>query len=275
MQRLLGHLDFVAIYLDDILIFSDSEEQHKEHIGKVLQILRDNNLYASKEKSEFFAKEMTFLGHRIHAGGTLSPDPSKLSNWPVPRDLNELQSFLGFINFYRRFIPDLAQRSAALYQSKQVPFVWTADQQTAFEYLRGVLISAPILQIPDPARPFRIERDASDDAIGAVILQEDKNTLKWLPVGYFSRAFIDCAERNFPVQEKKLLALLCALRKWKHYVFGYVVQVITDHQSLTTFLYDHKNPTGRKARWLIELSEYPVEIIYRKGAKILIADTLS
>jgi hypothetical protein len=128
------------------------------------------------------------------------------------------------------------------------------------------------LLIPLPDLPFRIECDASDFAIGAVLSQKDQQN-RWHPVAYFSRS-LDSAERNYPVQEKELLALISALRKWRHYVFGYVVQVTTDHQSLATFM-NHKNLSGRKARWMIELSEYPVEIVYRKGTENLIADTLS
>jgi hypothetical protein len=278
MQRLLGHLDFVVVYLDDILIFSDSENQHLEHIVKVLEILQKNKLYASKEKSEFFKKEITFLGHKILTGGRLAPNEDKVKairDWPIPTNVTELQSFLGFVNFYRRFIPKVALMSNPLFQllQKGNVFQWNSECQKSFEYLKSSLMGTPVLLIPDPEKPFRIECDASDFAIGAVLSQEDQLSRKWLPVAYFSRS-LDSAERNYPIQEKELLALICSLRKWRHYIFGYEVQVSTDHQSLVTFL-NHKNPSGRKARWLIELSEYPVKIVYKKGTENLIADTLS
>ncbi len=278
MQGILGHLNSVVVYLDDILIFSKNIEEHERDVKMVLQILRENKLYASSEKSEFFKNEIKFLGHKILQGGSIAPDEDKLEavlSWPSPRNVKQLQGFLGFVNFYRRFIKDLAKMSIPLFRllRKDVPFVWDDSCQQAFEYLKNSLTSRPILRVPDPDRPFRIECDASDFAIGAVLTQKDEISGKWFPVAYFSRS-LDPAERNYPVQEKELLALICSLRKWRHYVFGYVVHVTTDHQSLVTFL-NHKNPSGRKARWLIELSEFPVEITYRKGTENLIADTLS
>jgi hypothetical protein len=278
MQRLLGHLNSVVVYLDDILIFSKNIQDHERDVRAVLKILRENKLYASSEKFEFYKNEIKFLGHKILQGGSIAPDEDKLEavlSWPSPTNVKQLQGFLGFVNFYRRFIKDLAKMSIPLFEllRKDVPFVWSKSCQQAFDYLKNSLTSRPILHVPDPEHPFRIECDASDFAIGAVLTQKDEISGKWLPVAYFSRS-LDAAERNYPVQEKELLALICSLRKWRHYVFGYVVQVTTDHQSLVTFL-NHKNPSGRKARWLIELSEFPVEIVYRKGTENLIADTLS
>jgi hypothetical protein len=278
MQRILGHLEFVVVYLDDILIFSDNEAQHETHLHQVLQILRENQLYASKEKSEFFRKQISFLGHEILEGGFIKPNLEKIqaiSDWPAPKNLKELQSFLGFVNFYRRFISDVSKRAAPLFQllRKECTFAWTSECEVAFNFLKQSLTTSPVLLIPDPDKPFRIECDSSDYAIGAVLTQKEEKSKKWLPVAYLSRS-LDSAERNYPIQEKELLALISALRKWRHYIFGYEVQVSTDHQSLVSY-FNHKNLSGRKARWMIELSEYPVNIVYRKGCDNLIADTLS
>ena len=275
MNRLVGQLPFAIVYLDDILIFSRNHHEHLEHIRQVLQILKDNSLYAKWEKCEFCKTSMPFLGHVVSTEG-ISVDPEKISSivsWPTPRSVKDIQRFLGLANYYRRFCKGFARLAAPLTSllRKDTPFSWTDTTQTSFDNLKNILTTTPVLLTPDPDKPFRLETDSSGFAVGAVLLQEHHG--RWHPVAFFSRK-MNSAECSYPVQEQELLALVCALKKWRHYLFGHPVQAFTDHESLTHWQ-RYRNITGRKARWVALLDEFPVEIIYRPGKSNIVADTLS
>ena len=275
MNRLLGHLDFVIVYLDDILIFSENEHEHFDHIRQVLKILADNSLYAKWEKCSFCKPVMDFLGHVVSAKG-IAVDPDKIKaivSWPTPESVKDIQRFLGLANYYRRFCRSFARIASPITDllRKDTPFVWDAPQQQAFASLKELLTSTPVLRSPDPTAPFRVETDSSGFAIGAVLLQ--KHGRHWHPVAYLSRK-MNQAERSYPIQEQELLALVYALKKWRHYLFGHPVQAYTDHESLTHWQ-KYRNITGRKARWVALLDEFPVEILYRPGSSNIVADTLS
>ena len=275
MQSLLGHLPFVVVYLDDILVFSRTLDEHEKQVHTVLEILRNNSLRAKKKKCAFFQSSIEYLGFIIDQKG-LHPNPSKIEcvkNWPVPRNVKDVQSFLGLANYYRRFVKGFAKIGNPLTQltRKDTPFVWTEACDLAFRSLKNSLITAPVLSLPDPEKDFFIEADASNFAIGAVLCQKDARGAH--PIAYVSRK-LSSAERNYPIQEQELLALIYALRKWRHYLFGSRIRAYTDHQSLVLW-HTFKNLTGRKARWVLELSEFNVELIYKKGAKNIAADALS
>ena len=275
MNDLLGHLKFCIVYLDDILIFSKSEEEHQSHVQEVLSILKANSLYAKWQKCQFFQDSVPFLGHVVSNTG-LSVDPEKVSaidEWPEPTCVKELQQFLGLSNYYRRFCPGYAKIALPLTRllRKDTVFDWSQNCQRSFQDLKRFLTNSPTLRIPDPYRPFRLQTDASGFAIGAVLMQEHSG--RWHPVSYLSRK-MNRAERNYPIQEQEMLALVYALKKWRHYLFGFEVHAYTDHESLRHWQ-KYRNLTGRKARWVEVLDEFPVIIHYEPGSSNIVADALS
>lgn len=267
--------EFSEAYLDDILIFSRTKEDHMIHLKLILTKLREHMLVAKLKKCEFFKNEVHYLGH-ILCEGKLKPDPEKISamkDWPTPKCRRDIQVFIGLLNYYRRFIKGFAQIALPLTKlmGSEIEFIWEAEQEKAFEDLKECMLKAPILHLPDSESPFRIECDASGFAIGAVLLQ--KKDRYWLPVAYVSRSLLD-REKKYPPQEIEMLALVYALKKWRYYLFGFEIEAYTDHESLTLWQ-KYKDLAGRKARWAEILAEYPVKVIYKRGQANIVADALS
>ena len=267
--------NFVLVYLDDILVFSKTEEEHLEHLRKVLTALRENRLFAKLKKCEFFVTEVDFLGHRVFQDG-IGTEPGKVDavrKWPTPTNVSQLRSFLGLATYYQKFVENFSSVAAPLNKllKKDVAFEWDQDQAAAFQRLKDALCSAPVLRVVDPRLPFVLQTDASDIALGAVLSQDDGNGLQ--PVAFNSRTLAP-AEKNYPVHEKELLAIVHALRYWRHYLMGAKVHVQTDHHSLK-FLKNQATLSQRQARWLETLEDYDLEIDYHPGKTNVVADALS
>jgi len=236
-----GH---VVIYMDDILIFMATIEEHQQIIQEVLQILAENKLYLKPEKCDFEKLEIEYLGLRI-AYDKIMMDPIKIqgvADWPVPRNVTDVRSFLGFTNFYRRFIrnfSDVAKPLNALLQ-KDAKWEWSDVQFKAFEHLKSLLCSKPILVFPTEDRAFLVEADSSSYATGAVLSQMREDD-KWHPVAYISKS-LSPAERNYDIYDKEMLAVMCALEQWCHYLKGakHPVQILTDHKNLEYFMTTQK-----------------------------------
>jgi hypothetical protein len=230
---------FVVIYLDDILVFSSNIKEHTRHVRLVLAKLREHGLYAKSEKCEFDRTCVEFLGYVISTQG-ITMDTQKvktIQEWVVPTRVRDVQSFLGFANFYRRFIKGfsvIAQPLIALTR-KDATFEWTTAAQKAFDLLKRAFTTAPVLLHPDPTKPFQVETDASDFAIGAILSQPDEDGVLH-PVAYYSRKFT-APEINYPIYDKELLAIIAAFEEWRPYLAGaqHRVQVITDHKNLIYF----------------------------------------
>ncbi|GJP56479.1 hypothetical protein CLOM_g15546 [Closterium sp. NIES-68] len=206
----------VMIYLEDILIYSKTQEQHLKDLGAVFQWLQQYRLITKGSKCEFLKQELEFLGHVISTEGT-QIDPKKLraiQEWKPPTNLKQLQSFLGFVNYVRRFIPNMAGLTGPLTDllQKGTFYEWGEKQQAAFETLKTLLMSPPVLRIADPERPFEVITDASDIAIGAVLMQDFGNGLQ--PITYEPRK-MQTAERNYPVHDKEMLAIVHASKNWR------------------------------------------------------------
>ncbi|KAG1177351.1 hypothetical protein G6F36_010832 [Rhizopus arrhizus] len=271
---------FVMVYLDDILIFSTGdEEQHKEHVRLVLKKLDEAKLIINKKKCRFNRKELTFLGFNISADG-IKPAPEKVKavlSWPAPTNVQQVRQFIGLAQHYRRFISGFAGIAAPLTNltqgsgPKRRAISWTEDCQKSFELIKKKLATAPVLATPDMEKPFRIECDASDFAIGAVLLQEENGI--WKPLAFESKK-LSQAERNYPAQERELLSILHALRTWRCFVEGNEYQVFTDHLPLK-YLRSQNKPTPRLVRWLSEVELYDPEILYKPGADNHVPDLLS
>lgn len=262
-------------YLDDIIVIGKTLEEHLENLREVFRRLRRVNLRINPEKCDFFKKETKYLGHVVSAQG-IHTDPDKvaaLRELPTPNCLKELRRFLGVVSWYRRFVPDFATLAYPLTSmlKKGKHWRWTENQQTVFEILKLRLTEAPVLACPDFAKPFSLQTDASDYGLGAVLTQVLEGTER--VIAYASRVLIG-AERNYSATEKECLAIVWGIRKMRPYLEGYHFNVITDHLSLK-WLNSIDNPTGRLARWALELQQYTFSIQYRKGRCNVVADALS
>lgn len=276
MREIFKHLPFVAVYLDDILVYSRSEADHTSHLREVLDTLRKHKLYAKLSKCSFFDREAPFLGHIVSESG-IRPDPGKISailNWPPPRNVPEVRSFLGLANHLKRFIKDFSVLSAPLTEltkpSKEFDFAANELAQRSFTALKDAMSSAPVLAIPNEELPYELVCDACGYGIGAVLMQRDK------PVAYFSYK-LNSAEKNYPTGEQELLAVVKGFQHWRCYLEGCKggVTVVTDHKP-NTFL-SSKPPTQlsrRQVGWQQFLSRFEYKWEYRKGI-YNIADPLS
>lgn len=215
LQSFIDH--FVIPYLDDILIYSNSEEEHEDHVRQVLEVLRQNHLYAKSDKCEFHTRKVEYLGFVITPNG-VEMDPKKVESvvgWPTPTTVRQIRGFMGFANFYRRFIFNYAHLASPMYAllKKGANFEWTEDCQKSFDLLKTKFTSAPILAHFDPDLPTFIETDASEYALGAAMFQTGVNKIK-RPLVHCSRT-LNPAERNYDTFDKEMLAIVAALIEWR------------------------------------------------------------
>jgi len=208
---------FVIVFVDDILVYSPDEEQHREHLRVVLGILRDQQLYAKLSKCEFWLSSVAFLGH-IVTGAGISVDPAKVeavTQWRAPTSVAEIRSFLGLAGYYRRFIQDFARLASPLttLTRKGVEFVWSQKCEDSFQELKSRLTTAPVLTLPRGSGGFVVYSDASGVGLGCVLMQHGQ------VVAYASRQ-LKVHERNYPTHDLELAAVVHALKTWRHYLYG-------------------------------------------------------
>jgi transposase InsO family protein len=270
--------DFVVAYLDDILIFSETLDQHKKHVHLVLQALQDAKLLVEPEKCEFHKQTVKFLGYEI-SPGQLKMDPDKLKairEWPQPTTVKEVRAFLGFANFYRKFVAGYGGIAIPLTNltKKDQEFRWTPEANASFEEIKKRLLEEPILVNADPEKPYEVETDASDWALGGQLGQRDEQG-RLHPVAFYSKK-LHGPELNYAIHDKELMAIIEAFKEWKHYLSGaaHKVKVYTDHKNLTSFT-TTKDLNKRQIRWHEFLTDFNFEIIYRKGSENGRADALS
>jgi hypothetical protein len=270
--------DFCTAYLDDILIYSDDILSHHEHVNKVLQRLRDAGLQADIRKCEFGVTRTKYLGFIISTDG-IEVDPEKtevIHHWKEPKTVKGIQSFLGFCNFYRRFIRDFGILARPLSQltKDNVPFQFDDVCRKAFQELKRRLTEAPILRHYDYNLETMLETDASDGVIAGVLsqLHPDGN---WYPVGYFSKTMAP-SELNYQIHDKEMLAIVRSFGHWRPELQGspQQIKVYTDHKALEYFM-TTKQLNSRQARWAELLAEYSFMIMYRPGKDNAKADILS
>ena len=275
----------VLVYLDDILIFTDTVEDHLRVLEDVLSALERNQLYAKPSKCVFMQQDIEFCGHVV-GSGYLRPQAAKLDvikEWPRPRDAHEVRQFVGLATYYRRFVEQFARIAAPLHdllrtpvgeeRERNHPITWTAACEYAFQELKRRLTSAPVLNQPDVSKPFTIETDASEWALGYVLQQEDEYG-QLHPIAYDGRK-LRGAELNYPTHEKELLAIKEALRTWDRYIEnGTQTTVVTDHEHLQ-YLQTTLKYSKRLARWVDEFQSYSLRIRYRRGSDAVVPDTIS
>ncbi|KAJ7947141.1 Retrotransposon protein, putative, Ty3-gypsy subclass [Quillaja saponaria] len=267
-----GYLDkFVVVYLDDIVIYSSTLEDHKQHLQLVFNRLRENQLFVKREKCSFAQKRIKFLGHIIEEGRVrMDLDKVKaIQEWKTPTSVTELRSFLGLANYYRRFVEGYSRKAAPLTEllKKGTVWHWGEPCQTAFEDMKLAMINDPVLALPDISKPFEVQTDASDYALGGVLLQESH------PVAYESHK-LSQAERRYTAQEKEMLAVIHCLRVWRHYLLGSKFIVKTDNTGVSHFFTQPKL-TPKQGRWHEFLAEFDFEFEHKAGKSNQAADALS
>ena len=263
--------DFVIVYIDDILVYSKTAEEHARHLEVVLKRLRDNKLYANGEKSEFAKEEIEFLGHVVTGDG-IKPDMKKvkaIQEWKRPSTQKGLRSFLGLANYYRRFIRNFSKIARPLSDllKKGVSQVWDESCCQAFIELKSRLSSPPVLKFPEFDKPFEVHTDASDFAIGGVLMQDGR------PIAYESKKLDGC-QRRWPTHEKELFAVVHCLKMWQHYLGLHKTKVYTDNVSLKYFE-TQAHVSAKQLRWHDTLALMNVDLIHKPGRDNVVPDALS
>lgn len=262
-------------YLDDLVVVSSSFEEHLTLLGIVFERLRAAGLRLNPEKCHFARRELKYLGHVVNSRG-ISTDPEKvraIREFPTPHNVRSLRSFLGLASWYRRFVEGFATVSAPLRTllKKNANWSWGEIHQAAFDKLKYSLSTTPVLSCPDFSRTFTLQVDASNTGLGAALTQSHGD--QEVVIAYASRLLSE-PEQNYTTTEKECLALVWATKKFKPYLEGYHFTAVTDHIALKWLLKLHE-PSGRLARWVMELQQYDFDIKYRKGTLNRVADALS
>ncbi|GJV81835.1 putative nucleotidyltransferase, ribonuclease H [Tanacetum coccineum] len=262
---------FVIVFIDDILIYSKSKQEHEEHLKIILELLKKEELYAKFSKCEFWIPKVQFLGHVIDNKG-IHVDPAKIESvkdWASPKTPTEIRQFLGLAGYYRRFIEGFSKIAKPMTKltQKKVKFEWGDKQEAAFQLLKQKLCSAPILALPEGSEDFIVYCDASKKGLGAVLMQREK------VISYASRQ-LKIHEKNYTTHDLELGAVVFALKIWRHYLYGTKCTVFTDHKSLQHIL-NQKELNMRQRRWLELLSDYDCDIRYHPGKANVVADALS
>jgi hypothetical protein len=267
-----NYLDkFVKVFLDDILIYSKSEEEHEHHLRLVLQVLREHQLYSKLSKCSFYQKQIHYLGHIILEQG-IAVDPEKIEairGWPTLRNVSDVRSFMGLASYYRRFIVGFSKIAHLItsLKNKGAKFEWTLKCEKNFNLLRELLTNAPVLKIVDPNESFVVCTDACKEGLEGVLTQNGH------VIGYESRKLKE-HERNYATHDLELVAIVHALRMWRHYLMGKKFELRTDHIGLK-YLFEQPTLNVRQTRWLEFLSEYDFNIKHIKGKENKFVDALS
>ena len=277
MERVLAGLQWhtCLVYIDDIIIFSETIEEHLKQIQSIFDRLKQAKLKLKPKKCKLLQTKVKYLGHVVSKDG-VETDPDKIAvvkEWPRPSCVKDVRSFVGFCSYYRRFIPHFATVAKPLIRltEKKVNFVWNDEHEEAWLELRRLMSEAPVLSYPDKDATFILDTDASDYGIGAVLSQSIDG--KEYVIAYGSRV-LSRTERRYCITRRELLAVIHFIKLYKHYLIGKKFLVRTDHAALK-WLKSFKHAEGQVARWLQQLEEYDFEIEHREGRKHQNADGLS
>jgi len=281
MTRILGDLPFVLIFIDDIVIFSKTREEHAEQVKCVIDRLTKAKLIINKEKSHFFATQIILLGFVIDLQGK-RVDPTKIANiheWVPPTTGTQVQSVMGTFNFFREYIPLISTLAAPLdkYRTATKPFKLNQDELDCFNALKMLLANAPILYFPDFAELFYVATDASNVGIGAVLYQiiwNDKTKKKEIRYISFMARSLQDRERRYSATQKELLAIVFALTKFHYYIWGKQFTLYTDHRALT-FIHTQKELNSMLTGWHETILSYNFKVEYRPGVMNILPDHLS
>lgn len=269
--------EFVLAYVDDLLVYSPDPITHLRHLKLIFEKFKRSGVTLKLKKCRFAVREVTFIGHILSAEGQRM-DKSRISaimNYPRPRNIKELRAFIGFINYDSHFCANYSQIVSPLFQllRKGCTWKWGVEQSDAFEKIKTMFGNATLLKHPDCKKEFYIETDASGYALGAVLYQKHDETGAKEILAFASRT-MQRAELSYTITEKEAAAVVFALKKWRVWVLGRKITIISDHRALS-FLRCCRLLSARLTRWVIYLQEYDFDILYRKGSENLLADTLS
>jgi hypothetical protein len=261
---------FVLVFIDDILIYSKNREEHEEHIRLVLQVLRDHHLYAKLSKCDFFHKQVHYLGQVISKEG-VAVDPEKIISimeWPTPKDNLDIRYFMRLAGYYRRFIKGFSKIGFPIttIQKKGVKSIWTLECEEIFQSLKYLLTHAPMLNIVDPENDFLVCRDACKEGLRGFLMQEGR-------VIFYESKKLDVHEINYVTHDLELVAIVHALKMWRHYLLGRRFVLMTYHCGLR-HMFDQPKLNARQSRWMDLLSVFDFEIKHIKGKENRVVDAL-
>jgi len=269
----------VVVYLDDILIFTETLEEHWKVTQRVMELLRKNNIFLKPKKCEFEKTEVEYLGVII-SQNSVKMDPVKVAGvteWLIPSNRKEVQSFLGFTNFYCRFIQGFSHLACPLFDltRKDTEWGWGVEEQSAFDSLKERITMAPILALPDNSQPFRIKADSSDLATSTILSQQSPEDNKCHPVAFLSKS-LSLVEQNYEIHDKEMLAIVRALEEWRHFVEGaeHRCEIWMDHKNLEYFMMA-KKLDRRQARWSLFLARFDFIMHHRPSKSMGKTDALS
>jgi hypothetical protein len=249
---------FALVFFDDILIYISTLLDHVKHLRSVLEVLRHNKLFAKMSKCSFAQQEIEYLGHIISKEG-VATDPQKLDiikQWPSPNTITQLRAFLGLTGYYRRFVKCYGVICRPLYDAqKKDAFTWFDQQEKAFQLLKQAMLQPPVLALPDFSLPFVLEADASGQGIGTVLMQQGK------PIAFYSKTLCKKAA-TMSTYDKEAVAILEALKKWKHYLASSSVIIRTDQQSLK-YIHEQRLIDGIQHKLLIKLLGFNYVVEYK------------
>ena len=262
---------FVVVFVDEILIYSQSEREHEDHLRVVLQLLRDHQLYAKFSKCEFWLIEVRFLGQIVSTSG-VSVDLEKVEavmSWERPKSVFEIHSFLGLAGYYRRFIEDFSRLAALMTKmtQKEVKFEWNDLCEKAFPELKRRLTSAPILIVSERGQGYTVYRDASKGGLGCVLMQSG------IVVAYGSRQLKN-HEQNYPTHDMELETVVFALKILCHYLYGEQFEMYSDHKSLK-YIFTQRDLNMRQRRWMEFLEDDDFTLYYHPCKANVVVDALS
>ena len=281
MENLFKGIPGVCCYQDDILITGNTTAEHLKSLESVFKVIAESGLRIKRDKCKFIEPEVRYLGHKINCNG-LHPLDDKVKaivEAPAPRNVTELKSYLGLLNYYGRFLPNLSTTLAPLHYllKKGIVFSWGKQQTKAFEASKQLLTSSKVLAHYDPKRELILTCDASAYVVGAVLAQKDSEDNEH-PIAFASRSLAP-AEKNYSQLNKEALAIIFAVKRFHQYIFGRTFVIITDHRPLLgLFGPDRPIPqlaSARIQRWSLALSAYKYSLVHRPGCQISNADGLS
>ena len=278
INKITANFEGCEAYTDDVIVFGNTWEQHLERVRELFRRLRTAKLTVNLIKSDFGHAHVIYLGHVV-GQGQVKPVMAKVEaiiNYPVPHSKKEVMRFLGMSGYYRKFCKNFSNVCEPLTRllRKDKEFMWNLECQSAFDRIKSLLVSVPVLMMPDFKQHFLLAVDASDYGAGAVLLQEDKKGIEH-PISYFSHKF-DKHQRNYSTSEKETLALVLTLQHFDFYLSAatFPIQVYTDHNPLV-FLSRMKNKNQRLLRWSLALQAYDLKITHIRGKDNIVADALS
>ncbi|GJX96371.1 putative reverse transcriptase domain-containing protein [Tanacetum coccineum] len=262
---------FVIVFINDILIYSKSKEEHEFHLKLILKLLKKEKLFGKFLKYEFWLQEVHFLSHVVNSEG-IHVDPSKIKavkNWKPPKTPTEIRSFLGLAGYYRRFIANFSKiaKPLTLLTRKNKKFEWGNEQENDYQTIKDMLCDAPILTLPEGPNDFVVYCDASNQGFGFVLMRRNK------VITYTSRQ-LKIHEKNYTTHDLELSTIVFALETWRHYLYGTKSVIYTNHKSLQ-HIFDQKKLNMRQRRWIELFRDYDCDFRYHPGKANVVANALS